>query len=76
VRDLRVDFETNDGSVAAVKGIDLDVFASRDRRDRRRVGLGQEPGDDGDHGAARGERPGDRLGRYRGEEILGLPSAS
>jgi oligopeptide transport system ATP-binding protein len=28
VRNLRVDFQTNDGMVSAVKGIDLDVAAN------------------------------------------------
>ena len=62
VRGLKVEFETNDGMVEAVKGIDLDVMPRRDGGDRRRVGLGQEPDDDGDHGPAGAEREGERVG--------------
>ena len=56
IRDLDVRFRLHDGEVHAVKGIDLDVSARRDGRDRRRVRLGQEPDGDGGDGAARLER--------------------
>ena len=57
VRGLTVAFETNDGRVEAVRGVDFDVARGETGGDRGGIGLGQEPIHDGDDGAAGVERP-------------------
>ena len=72
VKNLTVDFPTDDGVVHAVDDVSFDLMPQRDARHRRRVGIGQERHVDGDprpaaeHGAA---SPASM--RFRGEELLG-----
>ncbi len=74
VRDLKVTFDTHDGPVEAVRGINLDVKAGETIAIVGRIRFGQEPDDDGDDGPSRPERQG-ATGQalYRGQDLIGMP---
>ena len=62
IRDLNVRFRLHDGEVHAVKDVDLDVARGETVAIVGESGFGQEPDRHGGDGAARLERPCDRLG--------------
>jgi len=72
IRDLRVDFETNDGSVAAVRGIDLDVMPGETVAIVGESGSGKSQLTMGVMGLLASNGRASGSAKYRDREIIGL----